>query len=66
MSDAYQQLFDQSPGIDADILSRIILGNMVIDHEQVAGMRGRSSATDAVVIYRLGKTLIEKVWIYGE
>ena len=39
MRDNYKKLFSDSPNLHCEILNRIVLGNTVIDHEKVSGVR---------------------------
>ena len=48
------------PGLHAQIVNRIVLGNKVIDHERIAGVH--ATPFDIVVIYEIVGTLIERVW----
>ena len=47
--------------LHAELLSRIVQGRIVIDHEFVTGLRGDQTRT-AAVIYEVSDTRIEKVW----
>ena len=58
----YRQRF-ASPGLHAEILSRIVLGNKVIDHERVVGIR--AEAIEAVAVYEVAGGLIETVWFFN-
>lgn len=57
----FQRLFEQSPELNAELLSRIVHGRIVIDHERITGFMG-SEVREAVAIYRVGPRLIEQVW----
>ena len=59
--DTYRAVFDASPMLHAELLSRIVQGRIVIDHEFVTGLRGDQTRT-AAVIYEVSDTRIEKVW----
>ncbi|GAA4525277.1 nuclear transport factor 2 family protein [Amycolatopsis samaneae] len=58
----YERLFADSPGLHAELLSRAVHGNVVIDHERVSGFRDDDTARFAVAIYQVGPERIEKVW----
>jgi hypothetical protein len=58
----YQQLFESSPSLKAELVSRAVHGNIVIDSERVSGFRDDESARHAIAIYQVGATKIEKVW----
>jgi hypothetical protein len=60
----YQRLFEESPALHAELLSRIVLGAIVIDHERITGFRG-TEVREAVAMYQVGPQLIEKVWFVG-
>lgn len=65
MRQLYGTLFAQSPDLRAEILTRIRVGNYVIDEEHITGMvmEGYPSDVYAVVIARLNGQLIEHVRI---
>ena len=52
------------PQLHARLMSRMVLGNKVIDHELVAGL---SEASDepvhAAVVFQVDQSLIKNVWI---
>ena len=62
LRDTYRQRF-ASPGLHADILNRIVLGNKVIDHERVRGIR--EQPIEAVAVYEVIDGLIDKVWFFN-
>jgi hypothetical protein len=51
------------PGLRAEILNRIVLGNKVIDHERVWGIR--NDPVEVVAVYQIVRGLIECVWFYS-
>ena len=65
MRQLYGTLFAQSPDLRAEVLTRIRVGNYVIDEERITGMvmEGYPSDGHAVVIARLNGQLIEHVRI---
>ena len=49
------------PSLHADVVNRMVLGNKVIDHERVSGVR--PEPFEAVAIYEIGADgLIQTVW----
>lgn len=48
------------PSLHADLVARIELGDKVIDHERVHGVR--AEPFEAVAIYEVGDGLIRTVW----
>ena len=61
LRETYRQRF-ASPGLHAEILSRIVLGNKVIDHERVVGIK--EAPIEAVAVYEVVDDLIETVWFF--
>ena len=61
LADVYRRRFS-APGLHADILARIVLGNKVIDHERVRGIQ--EHPIEAVAVYEVVSGLIETVWFY--
>jgi hypothetical protein len=50
------------PALHAEILARIVMGNKVIDHERVQGIR--QEPIEAVAIYEVFSDLIKTVWFF--
>jgi hypothetical protein len=61
LREAYRARF-ASPGLHAEILNRIVLGNKVIDHERVVGIK--AEAVEAVAVYEVADGLIQAVWFF--
>jgi hypothetical protein len=61
LRDVYRQRF-ASPNLHAEILSRIVMGNKVIDHERVVGIR--EQPLEAVAVYEVVGGLITAVWFF--
>jgi hypothetical protein len=57
----YRQRF-ASAGLHAEILARVVLGNKVIDHERVTGIR--DTPLEALAIYEVAAGLIRAVWFF--
>lgn len=57
----YRERFETSPQLHAEILRRISVRNLVIDHERVV-MGTESKTVDAVAIYDVESNLIRRVW----
>ena len=61
MRERYGKLFKDNPNNHAALLSRIVKGNNVIDHEHVTG-RADGIERKAVAIYEIEGEKISKVW----
>jgi hypothetical protein len=61
MRTRYAKLFRDHPNNHAELLSRIVHGNKVVDHELVTG-RENSEPKKAVAIYEIDGEKIVKVW----
>jgi hypothetical protein len=61
LAEVYRKRFNV-PSLHADILARIVLGNKVIDHERVRGIR--EVPVEAVAIYEVVSDLIQTVWFF--
>ena len=61
LRDTYRARF-ASPNLHAEIVNRIVIGNKVIDHERVVGIR--ETAIEAVAVYEVVDGLIETVWFF--
>lgn len=55
------QRFNHS-GLQAELVNRIRLGNKVIDHERISGVREQSF--DVAIVYEVIDDLIQNTWTY--
>jgi hypothetical protein len=51
------------PQLHAELLSRMVMGNKVVDHERVTGLR--DAAFEVVCIYEVMGGLIQRVWFFA-
>ncbi len=51
------------PDLHADIVNRIVLGNKIIDHERISGVR--ETPFEIVVAYEVVGDVIERVWTFA-
>ena len=51
------------PGLRAEIVNRIVLGDKVIDHERIWGVR--DAPIEIAAIYQVVGGLIERVWFFS-
>jgi len=61
LTDVYRARFSV-PELHAEILARIVLGNKVIDHERVVGIR--EHPVEAVAVYEVASERIQTVWFF--
>jgi hypothetical protein len=61
LRETYRKRFS-SPGLHAQIVNRIAIGNKVIDHERVVGIK--DTAIEAVAVYEVAGGLIRAVWFF--
>ena len=61
LTQEYRSRF-QLPHLHADILSRMVLGNKVFEHERVSGIL--AEPIEAVAVYEVLDGLIHTVWFY--
>jgi hypothetical protein len=50
------------PGLHAEIVNRIALGNKVVDHERIWGVR--DTPLEIAAVYEVVGELIERVWFF--
>ena len=50
------------PGLRADIVNRIVLGDKVIDHERIWGVR--DTPLEIAAVYEVVGELIERAWFF--
>ncbi|GAE34967.1 nuclear transport factor 2 family protein [Halalkalibacter akibai] len=53
MRERYAKLFEESPELHCKLVSRIVVGNYVLDEENVTGSRGSSEMSHVVAVYRV-------------
>jgi hypothetical protein len=61
LREVYRQRF-ASPSLHAQILFRIVLGNKVVDHERVVGIR--EHPVEVLAVYEVDGGLIRAVWFF--
>jgi hypothetical protein len=61
MRERYSKLFNGNPNLHCKLVSRIVVGNYVMDEENVAGKEGSQEITHVVAIYRIAEGLITHV-----
>jgi len=55
------QRFNRS-GLHAELVNRMVLGNKVVDHERISGVRERPF--EVAVVYEVSDGLIQSMWSY--
>ena len=61
LREVYRARFS-SPNLHATIVNRMVLGNKVIDHERVVGIK--ETPIEAVAVYEVADGLIRTVWFF--
>lgn len=61
MRRTYDELFSESPDLQAEIITRIRVGEYVIDEEVVTGRRGSSEPVRVAVVYHVANGVIDRV-----
>ena len=51
------------PNLHAELLNRMVLGNKVVDHERITGLR--EQPVQAAVVFEVTGALISKVWFFN-
>ncbi|QUI25751.1 nuclear transport factor 2 family protein [Vallitalea pronyensis] len=64
LKERYRERFDIFK-VHSDIQNRIVVGNKVIDHEYVTGLK-KDTIVKAVAIYEIEDSLIKRVWFTFE
>lgn len=59
----YQNLFDKSPKLLSVLENRIVMGNIIIDHEKITGRMGNDEALELTVIYEIDGQKIHKITV---
>ena len=63
LGDFYRDHRFNLPGLHAELVHRIVLGNQVVDHERITGLR--AEVVDAVAAYVVQDGLIRSVWLFA-
>ena len=61
MRKGYSGMFDNMPDLNAQVLKRQALGNVVIDHEKVLFTKDRPEL-EVLVLYKIVANKIQEVW----
>lgn len=59
----YSALFEASPKLHSEILTRTVFDNKVIDHEYITGRKGSDSPIELVLIYEVNHEKITKITV---
>lgn len=62
LADFYAKERFSRPALHAEILNRMVLGNKVIDHERISGVR--DEPFEVVVVYRVVDGRIAAMWAF--
>lgn len=49
----YGDLFQASPDLHSTLLSRMIMGNKVLDHESIIGRAGQATPLELIMVYEV-------------
>ena len=58
----YGRLFEQSPNLRSDVVSRTVIGNKVMDYEVITGRNNQSEPLYLVAIYEVEEGLIRRCY----
>jgi CubicO group peptidase (beta-lactamase class C family) len=61
LKENYLEIFNASPNLHCEILNRMVLGNIIIDHERVSGLKNLEPF-EAVAIYKIENNKISKIY----
>lgn len=61
----YEPMFAQNPDLHCKLVDRMVLGNTIIDQEQVTGIKGRD-LLEAVAVYKIEDGKIAKVYFLNK
>ena len=59
----YNNLFESSPNLHSTILKRIVIGNKIIDHEDIVGRNGMSESLKLVLVYEIRHDKIFRITV---
>lgn len=58
----YQDLFDNSPNLRAEVINRIDYGNKIILHEIIYGRYGKNEGLEQLIMFEIVGSKIEKIY----
>jgi len=61
MYESYQKMFEASPQLHCNLVSRIVLNDYILDEERVTGRMGSSEESHVVAVYQVEDGLITHV-----
>lgn len=59
IKNTYEKLFSRSPNLHSTLISRMALGNIVIDEEEIVGRQGQEKPVRLIMIYEVVKGKIK-------
>ncbi|MDT3275988.1 nuclear transport factor 2 family protein [Shewanella sp. SP2S2-4] len=62
-SDFYQNERFNLPNLHAEIVSRMVVGNKVVDHERISGIR--DEPFEVMVVFEVNDGLIQTMWSFA-
>jgi len=63
LSDHYANNRFNVPGLHAELVGRIVMGNKVVDRERITGIG--DSPIEAVAVYEVAQDRIQRVWFFS-
>jgi len=63
LADYYAANRFNRPALHAALLARMVVGNKVVDHERISGVR--DAPFEAVAVYEVADGLIQAVWFFN-
>lgn len=58
--DHYAAMFEALPDLHATVAGRLVVGNLIVDHEHLPSLGARAVAT-----YQIENDLIRNAWLHG-
>jgi hypothetical protein len=58
----YKDLFDNSPNLKAEVISRINYGNKIILHEVIYGRYGKNEGLEQLIMFEIVENKIERIY----
>ena len=62
-ADFYARERFNRPGLHAEVLHRVVMGRIVIDHERISGVR--DEPFEMAVVFEVADGLIRRTWAYA-
>ncbi len=62
LTEIYKRLFESSPNLRSDVVSRQVIGNKVLDYEIITGRQNQTAPVYLIAVYEIEGTKIKRCY----